>query len=342
LARVWAPKNSAWCRPEVTPTNSTTLSPGENAEGMIYVKSYKASSSTCEGIALNIAHHMARRKYGDSSQKCIAYTRHEFANKKRHARRAPDSSLLWSFVRHPQKRDMSHIFHFKIGRNQLFAQNDSQAIIDVMKTSLKGFQTRYLVPDRRNRDSVYKEKWPRRSLRKHPEKLMLYLKQSLMENYDFLGLTERMEESLAVMVLLWGLELSDVIVLSSKRSGGYDAGGRHKRCTKIPKAVTTPAIEEYLSTEHPIENVDYLLYHVANESLDLTIQSLGVEKVQKMVESIQELRKVVDENCQTDAMFPCSLEGVYQPDAAKSSCYVQDAGCGHKCVDHVLQNRTQK
>jgi hypothetical protein len=258
---------------------------------MVYVKSYKTSSSTCEGIALNIAHHMVRRKYGDdSSQKYIAYTRHAFVDKKQHARRAPISSLLWRFVRHPQKRGMTHIFHFMIGRHQLIAQNDSQSIIDFMETSLEGSQTRYLVPARRNRNLVYKERWPRRSQRKNPKDLMPYLKQKLTDNYGFLGLTERMEESLAAVVLLWGLEPSDVIVLSSKRSGGYDAGGRLKNCTKIPKAVTTPAIEEYLSTKHPIENVDYLLYHVANESLDLTIQSLGVERVQNMVESIQEFK----------------------------------------------------
>jgi hypothetical protein len=369
LARVWLPRlSTSWCLPEVNHPTNFSLAPEEEAEGMIYVKSYKASSSTCEGIALNIAHHVARRRYGDNLKpfwvnftkpienhprsfpqpKCIAHTRHKFSDNVDHARRAP-GSLLWSFIRHPRNRDLSHIFHMKIGRDKTIAQNDSQAIIDFMETRLKGWQTRYLVPQLKgwrekewgNPNIAHRDLWPRWLLRTDPEQLMPYLKQMLIGQYDFLGVTERMEESLAVMVLLWGLEPSDVIVLSSKRSGGWDdGGGGDGMCVRIPKVVTTPTIAEYLRTKHSNQNVDYLLFYVINKSLDLTIESLGVKKVQNMAAYIRELSKVAEENCRSEAWFPCDPEGNFQPEPAYWNCYVQDAGCGFECIDRVLQKYT--
>jgi hypothetical protein len=41
----------------------------------------------------------------------------------------------------------------------------------------------------------------------------------IMDSYDFIGLTERKDESLAVMKLLWNLEDKYLIVLSAERWG---------------------------------------------------------------------------------------------------------------------------
>jgi hypothetical protein len=153
-----------------------------------------------------------------------------------------------------------------------------------------------------------------------------------------------MEESLAVMVLLWGLQPQDVVVLSSKRSGGYDDGGFNRTCKTIPKAPaqsswTTP-LQEYFATRHPLWNADTLLYHVVNASLELTMDALGRERVQAMAQTIRRMQQVAHEACLERAFFPCSANGTFQPELAETSCYVQDAGCGHKCVDRVLQQQT--
>ena len=367
LTTVWKPQSSdSWCIPIIT--NTTKISPPKHKtiEGMIYVKSYKASSSTCEGVALNIAHNVARRRFppidkeesiwnnsqidDGSRQTCLAYTRHEFSDLKNHGRQNATSSLLWSFVRHPRKRDLSHVFHFMIGRSKQFPPSDSKQIINATESKLKGYQTRYLsaetgdwrIKEKKNPHLPYQYKWPRWFLRRNPEKIMPYLKEKIFQRYDFLGVTDRMDESLAVMVLLWGLEARDVIVLSSKRSGSWDAGGGGIRCTRIPKAKTTPAIEKYFQTKHPLENVDYLLYHVVNKSLDRTIESLGQQRVKKMVRYIQDLRRVAETSCQEKAIFPCSSNGVYRPVASARSCYVQDAGCAHECVDATLKRYVEQ
>ena len=181
------------------------------------------------------------------------------------------------------------------------------------------------------------DQWPRLELHDNQiQPVVQYLKDQLIDQYDFMGLTDRMDESLAVMALLWDLEPRDVIVLSSKQSGGYD-GGAHEHCALIPKAVTTPKVSEYFETEHPVENVDYLLFAAVNASLDHTIEDLGRERVQYLVQHIQELKQVGEGKCQESAKFPCSSTGVPQKEAAKESCFIHDAGCGHECLDRELQ-----
>ena len=172
------------------------------------------------------------------------------------------------------------------------------------------------------------------------------IEKHIIDHYDFIGITERMDESLAVMTLLWDLDASDVIVLSSKRSGGYDAGGgtgnqkrqRERKCTKIQKATRTRAIDAFFgSRAYQDGNADLLLYYAVNQSLDLTIQDIGETKVEQRVKQIQQLQKIAEAKCLDSAYFPCSANGTLQLELASQSCYVQDAGCGHQCVHEELR-----
>lgn len=345
LANAWQPRSvDSWCSTlEQHPPTPFLLGRGEVAEGMIYIKTYKASSSTCEGIAWSIAHHVGQRQRNKLSAStttttssvvtpvCKAYTRHEFADNRMHARRHPTQSLLWTFVRNPAARDLSHVYHFEIGR----LHRTDMTSLDIrrqIQTRIKGRQTRYLIPTKTSRAPL----WPLHELRKNKTELISYMKSEIFENYDFLGLTERMTDSLAVMVLLWDLQPQDVVVLNSKRSGGFDDGGHNDTCTVIPKAVMTPELQEYFETKHPLWNADVLLYHAANASLQMTIDALGRDRVQHMAETIKRLQQRAQDLCLGEAFFPCSANGTFQLELAEQSCYVQDAGCGHECVDRVL------
>jgi hypothetical protein len=166
----------------------------------------------------------------------------------------------------------------------------------------------------------------------------------LFQYYDFIGVTERMDESLAVMTLLWDLDPTDVIVLSSKQAGGYDGGRRGRgrgrgrnstsKCTKIQKAVVTPGVNAYLKSRNYTEgNADLLLYYAAVQSLDWTISALGTDVVRTRAGEIQGLRELAVAMCADQAVYPCSDQGELQLEAAKKSCYIQDAGCGYQCID---------
>lgn len=166
-----------------------------------------------------------------------------------------------------------------------------------------------------------------------------WMETKIFDEYDFIGVTERFDESLAVMVLLWNLEPTDVIVLSAKKSGGYDDAGDTGRCNKIikPPQTLSPAVQEYISKEHAVDNVDFLLWEAANLSLDRTIQQLGgPARVNTLVDEIRNLRKLAEYWCAHKAYFPCNSRGERQFERSEKSCYVQDAGCGYKCVGEVM------
>jgi hypothetical protein len=113
-------------------------------------------------------------------------------------------------MRYPSAWDLSHVYHFEIGWEQ--CAMDDQEIIHLIKTRLKGRQTRYFLVPPKGRALL----WPRNGLRKNATEVLLYWNQTVLQNYDFLGVTECMAESHAVMVLLWDLQPHDVVVLSSK------------------------------------------------------------------------------------------------------------------------------
>ena len=370
-----------WCILEKPnePTHFWRLQePGERAIGLIYIKLYKASSSTCEGISINIAHNVASRITTNEIQRqpnnitvsiatstqtsiapntsppevppCIHYNRHEFADMNAHSRQHRSyPNLLWTFVRDPYSRSLSHIYHFDISRKQSI-----EPTVDNIISKLeiyKSFQTMYLLPyeiKNNNLFQIRKRKVPTTASRFAPpsvqqvEHAVNRIQNDIIKYYDFIGITERMNESLATMILLWKLNVADVIVLSAKRSGGYDDGGYKGRCTQIQKPssdiTTSTILQDYVRNGNFSNyNADMLLYDAVNRSLDLTIEKVGGNaKVQSVVKLIEELQSVAETQCQREAVFPCSENGKIQKEKAKESCYVQDAGCGHQCVTKVL------
>ena len=51
----------------------------------------------------------------------------------------------------------------------------------------------------------------------------------ILAEYDYIGITERMEESAVALAMLLDLPLGDVLYLNAKQNGGYDEGGRCER-----------------------------------------------------------------------------------------------------------------
>jgi len=65
---------------------------------------------------------------------------------------------------------------------------------------------------------------------------------------------------------------------------------------------------------------------------------LGVSKVKERTMLLNRLQKIAELHCQHDEQtkYPCSSKGIYQGELSSKSCYVQDAGCGHQCVDRIM------
>ena len=314
-----SPKN--FCTP--SPYKDEEYHPREDITikdtGLLYLKSHKAASSTCEGINIKLARHF---------QNCRHENRHEYAESKRFANRDATQSFLWTMVRSPPKRDLSQVYHFRVSRTGM-EPSDSN-ILEALDTRVKGTQTRFL--------------WPTKSIsvssalvQKHPKIAKERIKSNIFDSMDFIGVVEHMSTSLAVLSLLLEVPASAVIVLTAKTSGGYDGGSNKMKCTYIQPAKETQGIKSYFaSSKYRSSNPDLLLYDMAVESFEATVDHLGRSKVEQRRLEIEQLQHVANDKCLPQAIFPCSPHGDLQLEAAAESCYVQDAGCAWKCIDDAL------
>ena len=117
---------------------------------------------------------------------------------------------------------------------------------------------------------------------------------------------------------------------------------------KVARKWTTPKIDEYILGEYRVANeVDYLLYNVAQKSLDKTIDALGRQLVEEKVKLLKSLQQQNQEQCASRVTMPCPRpqdkeEKRKHKLLVKKSCYHSDFGCGHSCTDEALANYTKE
>lgn len=150
----------------------------------------------------------------------------------------------------------------------------------------------------------------------------------ILNSYNFIGVAERLNESLVVLSMILGIELNDIMYISSKRAGFAftgDGNGNFE-CVHLAPKFQTPVMESYFASENwtTKNQDDILLYIRANSKLDETIQMLGKSKVQTNLRLFQSRLQEVQEACQQKTIFPCSSEGKLQLE--KSNCYLRDEG----------------
>lgn len=159
----------------------------------------------------------------------------------------------------------------------------------------------------------------------------------LSEEYNFIGITERLEESAVVLMMLMNLKMSDILYLSAKGKGGYDdAGGDTGGCTYIWPSFVSPGMQDVFDSEEWQSMIQYdmALYQAVNASLDLTIDSLGRETFVEKLATFRHAQKVAEQKCQHDVVIPCDEGGQFH---SQTDCLWNDSGCGYKCLDEVAE-----
>jgi len=319
LSVIYQPSNQTqWCE------QASTLAP-QKKTGMYLVKVTKTASSTSAAAALQIAESVALKK--GLAKPCPTHVQHGSSYKSRQ-----DPSFLWTVVRQPHKRDISEYFHFEISRRG--EKYDSKDLIRHLEEK-KNNQFKYI--------SQGMESYPllvNTSQSTNKQLHALERLSSVFQTYDFIAVTERMEESLVVMKLLHQFPDESIVVLNSKTSGGFDDGKYKQTCYKIQKSYTTEEVDHYIAKDYQKDNLDFLLYTVANRSLDKTIEFLGQERVKKEVMRHRKLHQLAEDLCLKKAVYPCTKHGKPNRKSAQS-CYFGDVGCGHKCVMDVIRNATK-
>lgn len=156
----------------------------------------------------------------------------------------------------------------------------------------------------------------------------------ILSQYNFIGITERLDESLVVMQMILGLETNDLLYLRAKGNGGYDdAATKNRTCTYIIPSFVTSGMKSFFASEkwnHRIAG-DKLLYNAADASLDLTIDQLGREEFNTKLKLFRKTLALAEKSC-TKVRFPCSESGKINN---KTDCLWLDSGCGVHCLDKI-------
>ena len=176
-----------------------------------------------------------------------------------------------------------------------------------------------------------------------------------MNGYDFILVVERMDESLVALALLLGVPVGDMLVSSSKVSGvttdegndnikakktSYVYSQRYNRCLPMVKTFTPPKLQRYLDSDHfrAQSYGDLILHQAANYSLDMTIDRLGKGRFNAALKEFQYWKQREENECARKVQFPCSSDGTPQWDVSEKNCYLNDMGCGHQCIDDMLES----
>jgi hypothetical protein len=302
---------------------------GPTDQGFLYMKEFKTGSSTLAGVSLRIVRNVAMRKYHPNgtttttTNPCKVRAFHVRARKFRDLIRS--KSFLWSVIRDPTKRLVSKFFHFRVSR-------------DDIQPSLENMQEYFRTP----KVEVYDRHYYLKSLSLqafNPHATVDKVKESvktILNDYDFLGITERLDESLVVLQLLLGLETGDMLYLSAaKTSGTYEYWPAKQGCILIQKNNITADMNEWL--EHSKEFQDYifgdvLMYKAVQKSLDLTIQKLGREMVDRALMRFKWAQEYAKIKCAAKTKFPCTSHGEHNK---QNDCIRADNACGYTCLDQV-------
>ena len=137
----------------------------------------------------------------------------------------------------------------------------------------------------------------------------------VMRFYNFIGVVDRMEESLVTLQMLLNLSAKDILVLEAKNSMD-----RKRNPTLIPHNHISKTVDDFLTGKffngHPM---DFELYNSVNLALNKTIESLPVDEFSRNLQVHRMLRKRVQ-----------SL-----PETRNKECYWGDNGCGYLCNDSL-------
>ena len=342
----YPPNKYPWCRSTDFPQYSS---------GFLFHKLYKTGSSTAVGVHIQIANLIGKQKFGHP---CTAQYKHQYALQNLQSKRQLSKSFLWTIIRNPTSRSISAMSFYNYDRtipksmdktyewmleylestknNQWIQLRDDK----LFKYPMKARNGILLDYGRLNLTSFLNANEDNGNLHP-PPKLVQLFKEQIFNAYNFVAVLERWSESMVVLSLLLDIPLSATIILKTKSSGGWTWDWKHSdesngRCFQIPTFYDgNPAVKEYLETNFTKQNYDFLLYDIANRSLDKTIDTLGRRRVETLVEQHRQMQYLAEQKCLEKSVFPCSPSGEWQP-GANQNCYWRDMGCGYKCVNEVL------
>lgn len=301
-------------------------------KGFMFMKLMKTGGSTAAGINIRIMRDVAERvqKANDTAaaatisttantfQYCQGRFEHAWGYEMLADRERNGTSFTWTLVREPTKRVVSQFFHFIVSRkNKTATDQEFHQYLAGAKETMSSYYLQVL-----NTEEVAI------SASNAPS-----LINKLMYEYDFIGVTERMEETAVALMMLLNVKMGSILHLNAKGNGGYDDGGRGK-CVYIVPSHVSEGMQTFFAHRQwqAVVHWDALLYRAANRSLDLTIDRLGRAAFAAQLAKFRHAQAIAHERCLPHEVFPCTSAGVRNP---HKTCLWKDSGCGSDCLDEV-------
>lgn len=295
---------------------STSMEPPK--VGLVFMKPMKVGGSTAASWNLRMAKNTAIR-----TNATFPFCRHRSTTHTYGFKIQPSlddsKSFKWTVLRDPTQRAVSQYFHFELSRKNTNMTTDAsfQAYLKKEKWIIN-YYLRFLSSER---VTVFDADAPA-------------LINQTLASYNFIAITERMEESAVALMMLLNAPMRDFLYLSVKQSGGYDDGSYGNQCTLLQPSFVSDGMRKYFQSKKWKNRIqwDELLHQAANRSLDLTIDRLGRDAFRNKLSQFQAAQKLVNERCGRQEVFPCTSTGQHNPNA---SCLIADSACGWQCLDLV-------
>ena len=260
-----------------------------------------------------------------------------------YSHRDKDHSLLVTSLRDPATRALSRIYwnfstRSKRNRERLSSPSMLQLALEdwndvetgCVSAGQGGFQLQYTSFRDIPVNSAWNVSQPTQVLA--PKQIHAHV-QAVVDEYDFILVQERLEESLVALQLLMGLDTADIVSMPLHVGGSY-LYDRHSGCIplvsppKVPHLMDnssiatdnvqqdemTAFVDKYFQspTWYAKNYGDYVLLGAAHASLDKTIADIGSGQFAQALTDFRKLQQVVLEVCSSEVVFPCSKNGTIQ------------------------------
>ena len=164
--------------------------------------------------------------------------------------------------------------------------------------------------------------------------------QETIDDFDFLGIVERMEESLVLLSFMLDLPVTDVLYTNAKVAGNMIMRAGEKECRKVGyHRPLLPSMEAWLASEEWNEamRVDNMFYDAVNRSIDHTIKhSIGRDRFDARMHEFRTAKAALDEYCADKIITICGNHDHGDDENVElSKCYHRDIGCGYECIDEL-------
>eukprot|EP00978_Attheya_sp_CCMP212_P037793 scaffold181446_cov49-Attheya_sp.AAC.2 len=300
--------------------------------GLIFLSPFKTGSTTATGVHLRLARNIALRQRAKFDV-CKNRFRHS-TGADLVPNRSRDQSFLWTIVRDPTTRAVSSFFYdmAKEKKDPTDAQFKKWIRYRATSNRLKDhYLRRFATSPLRYRRSG--EKGGYTYTRKDND---IEIVKTIFADYDFMAITERMDESLVAMSMLMGAPLGDFLYVIDNKSGGqFSRHTSRDKCNYLLRSFVTSGMKEFFRSAfwQDIVHWDHVIYQAANRSLDMTIERLGPEFKSKLAQ-YRTAKEMTLLRCAPRTVFPCSEGGEFRPDN-ETDCMYLDTGCGNECLDEV-------